>query len=109
MSVININSSNFKEEILDFNGISVVDFYADWCGPCKMLAPILDELSDNYDSKIVKFGKLDVESNQDLSNQYQIQGIPNVIIFNKGKMYKQVVGLRTKADYQKIILDLMLG
>jgi thioredoxin 1 len=106
---IQLNSTNFQAEVLDFQGIVLVDFYADWCGPCKMLAPELEMLAEELkDNKVVKIAKLDTEQNQELAIQYKIQGIPNVIIFNKGKIANQIIGLRRKDDYKKIILGGML-
>jgi len=107
--VIQLNSQNFQTEVLDFQGIVLVDFYADWCGPCKILAPELgmpaEELKDN---NVVKIAKLNTEDNMELAIKYQIQGIPNVIIFNKGEIAKQLVGLRRKDDYKEIILEELL-
>jgi len=107
--IIQLNSTNFQAEVLDFQGIVLVDFYADWCGPCKMLAPELEMLAEELkDNKVVKIAKLNTEQSQDLAIKYQIQGIPNVIIFNKGEIATQLVGLRRKDDYKKIILEEML-
>jgi thioredoxin 1 len=107
--VIQLNSQNFQTEVLDFQGIVLVDFYADWCGPCKMLAPELEMLSEELvDNKVVKIAKLNTEDNIELAIKYQIQGIPNVIIFNKGEIATQIVGLRRKDDYKKIILEELL-
>ena len=114
--IIQLNSQNFQAEVLDFQGIVLVDFYADWCGPCKMLAPELRMLAEELkENKVVKIAKLDTEQNMDLAQKYEIQGIPNVIIFNKGKIAKQMVGLprgqngeAPRVVYKQIILEEML-
>ena len=108
--IIQTNSQNFQAEVLDFKGIVLVDFYADWCGPCRMLAPELEILAEELaENKVVKIAKLDTEQNMELAQKYDIQGIPNVIIFNKGKIAQQIVGLRRKDDYKKVILEEMLN
>ncbi len=114
--IIQLNSQNFQAEVLDFQGIVLVDFYADWCGPCKMLAPELRMLAEELkENKVVKIAKLDTEQNMDLAQKYEITGIPNVIIFNKGKIAKQMVGLprgqngeAPRVVYKQIILEEML-
>lgn len=109
-NILQLNSQNFQTEVLDFQGIVLVDFYADWCMPCKMLALELEILAEELkDNQVVKIAKLNTEKNMELAIQYKIQGIPNVIIFNKGKAANQIVGLGQKDNYKKIILEEMLG
>lgn len=83
-----INSSEFDSAIA--NGVVLVDFYADWCGPCKMLGPVLEELSKKMDN--VTFYKVNVDASSDLASRYGIQAIPNLIIFKDGKAVDQLTG-----------------
>ena len=87
-----INSTQFDE--VTSEGIVVVDFFANWCGPCKMLAPVLEEMADEY--KQVKFVKVDVDQDVDLARRYGIQSIRNVIFFKDGKAVDQLVGIAGK-------------
>lgn len=103
MEIVNVNKNNFKEEVLDYKGMLLVDFYADWCGPCKMLRKVLDEIvleNDNY--KIVS---VNVDSEDELALEYNIMSIPCLILFKDGKEIKRSVGLRSKSE----ILDLFGG
>jgi thioredoxin 1 len=90
-TVPNIDSSRFQDEVVRSSQPVIVDFYADWCGPCKMVSPILDELSKEYAGK-VKFVKIDTDANQDLAMKFGIMSIPTVMFFAKGKVEDIVVG-----------------
>ncbi len=94
---IEITNQNFKEEVLNSNIPVLVDFWAPWCQPCLMMAPGLDELSEELDGKL-KIGKIDTEipENQTLAMTYQIQSIPNMKLFKNGKVIKEFIGLRPK-------------
>jgi thioredoxin len=81
----------------------LVDFWAEWCGPCKMIAPILDELAGEYDGK-VKIGKVNIDEYQKLATEYGIRAIPTLLLFKDGQVADQIVGLRSKRDF-KIKLD----
>lgn len=106
---IQLNSTTFQSQVLDFQGIVLVDFYADWCGPCRVLAPLLEMLAEELkENRVIRIAKLDTEQNIALAQKYNIQGIPNVIIFNKGQLVKQLVGLHSKDDYKKNILEILL-
>jgi len=75
----------------------LVDFWAEWCGPCKMLAPILDELAGEYDGR-VKIGKVNVDDQQALASQFNVMNIPTLLLFHKGQVTEQIVGLRSKKE-----------
>lgn len=98
--------ANFKTEALESDKLVLVDFYADWCGPCKMMAPIIDELAGEYEG-IVKIGKLNVDDNPDTARQYRVMSIPTIIIYKNGEVVETLVGvvakkaLKEKLDAQK--------
>lgn len=93
--VLSLNNSNFKGEVIESRGLVLVDFWADWCGPCKMLAPILEELSGETEAKICK---VNVDESGDLAGDYGIRSIPTMIIFKDGVKVDQIVGLRQKSE-----------
>jgi len=101
MSVTQINKDSFKAEVLDQKGIVFVDFYADWCGPCKMTGPILEELAK--EKKEMKFVKVNVDENPELTSQYQIFSIPTFVVFKEGKMVSQFVGGHSKEGFLREI------
>ena len=98
---IEVNSQNFEQEVLKSEIPVLVDFWAPWCQPCLMMAPVLDELSDELDGKL-KICKLNTEipENQQLAIQYQIQSIPNMKLFKNGKIAKEFIGLRSKEVFK---------
>ena len=93
---IDVTDATFDEEVIKSDTPVLVDFWADWCAPCKMIAPIVVELSDEFDGK-VKFAKVDVDSNPKVATNYGIRGIPTLLIFNDGKPVDQVVGAVPKS------------
>jgi len=97
MSALNLTSANFESEVLKSDLPVLVDFWAPWCGPCRMMAPVLDELSGEM-AGVAKIAKLDVDdpSNQMLAAKYQIQSIPNMKLFKGGQVIKDFVGFRPK-------------
>lgn len=97
MSVLKITSENFNEEVLNFKGKVVIDFYANWCGPCKMMSPIIDEIAKEK-ADIVKVGKINVDENQDLAMKYSVMSIPTIMIIKDGQILKTFVGLRDKNE-----------
>jgi thioredoxin 1 len=99
---LTLTNENFKEEILDFNGIAMVDFWAPWCGPCRMIAPIIEEIAEEYQGK-VKVGKVNTDENLILSSKYNIMSIPSMLIFKNGEVVDQIIGAMPK---QKIIAQL---
>ena len=90
------NEENFEEEVLKSEGTTLVDFYADWCGPCKMMAPAIEKLSEENTN--VKFGKVNVDENPDLAEKYNIMSIPTIMIFKAGKDVKSFVGVTPKEE-----------
>ena len=95
MSVIHVNSNDFEEVVLNSEIPVLVDFYADWCGPCKMVAPIIEELSEEFEGK-VKFCKLDVDEAGDIAGTYAVMSIPTIIMFVNGKNVDQITGAGSK-------------
>ena len=91
----------FKGEVLEQNGVVVVDFWATWCGPCKMIAPVIDEIAG--DLKNVKFVKVDVDKNPSVANKFQVASIPTLVMFKDGKPIDKVIGFRPKNDLENII------
>ncbi|MBN2446142.1 MAG: thioredoxin [Phycisphaerae bacterium] len=101
-NTLHFTDDNFEAEVLQANTPVLVDFWAEWCGPCVMLAPTIDELADLYAGK-VKVGKVDVDKAQQLAMQYGVQNIPTVVLFDKGEPVEKIVGARQKKDYQAAI------
>jgi len=100
--IIELNGQNFKQEVLESKIPVLVDFWAPWCQPCRMMAPILEELSKELEGKL-KIGKLNTEipENQLLAVQYQIQSIPNMKLFKNGQVAKEFIGLRPKELFKQ--------
>lgn len=101
MSVKQIEEKEFKEIIKNKDKKILIDCYADWCGPCKMLSPVIDELASEIDS--CEFYKLNVDDAEDISREYGIMSIPTILIFEKGKEIDRSIGLKSKEELKKII------
>ena len=99
MAEVILNNDNFKAEVLDAKGLVLVDFWATWCGPCKMLAPTVSEIADEYEGK-VKVCKLDVDQAMDISMSYGVASIPTLILFKDGEIAKKSVGVVSKAEIE---------
>ena len=102
MDPLHLSDASFKKEVLESDIPVLVDFWANWCGPCKMIAPAIEELAKEYSGKI-KVGKLDVDENSKTATHYGIMSIPTLIFFNKGKVMHQLVGVVTKAELKRKI------
>jgi len=95
-----LTQQNFKEEIA--KGVTLVDFYADWCGPCRMLTPVLDKLSKELEGKVV-IGKLDIDNAQEVTASFDVTSVPTVILFKDGKEIGRLVGLRDAESIKQFI------
>ena len=103
---LEITDANFEELVLKSSQPVLVDFWAEWCGPCRMLGPIIEELSSDYDGKAV-VGKVDVDSNQQFAAQFGVRNIPTVLIFKDGELVNRQVGVSQKSVYSDYI-DVLL-
>lgn len=101
-SIITLTDTSFEEEVLKADSPVLVDFWAEWCGPCKMITPILDELATKYLGK-VKIGKLNVDENQETPAKYSVKGIPTLILFENGKAKKTKVGALSKSQLEAFL------
>lgn len=95
---LEITDSNFEEIVLKSEIPVMVDFWAAWCGPCRMVGPIIDEISDEYEGKAV-VGKVDIDSHQQYAAQFGVRNIPTVLIFKNGELVDRKVGVSAKSDY----------
>jgi thioredoxin 1 len=99
---LNVTEATFEQEVLKSETPVIVDFWAEWCGPCKRLAPTVDALATDYAGK-VRVGKLNVDENPNVSFKFQIRGIPTLLLFKGGQVVESVVGLAHKDDLKKVI------
>lgn len=103
-NIIETNDSDFESEVLKADIPVLVDFWAPWCGPCKAIAPILEQISDEQGDKI-KIVKVNVDDNQKYAVDFGIKSIPTLLIFNKGELKNQIIGAIPKAEIEKLIMD----
>jgi len=101
MSAVQVTVDTFQQEVLNSDKIVLVDFWADWCGPCKMLAPIIDQIADAHPE--VKVCKVNVDTEPSLAIDYQVMNIPNIIIFKDGQKVDQAIGVHSKADLEAML------
>ncbi|MBZ0155739.1 MAG: thioredoxin [Alphaproteobacteria bacterium] len=105
--VVELTSASWDQEVLQSNGLIMVDFWAVWCGPCRMVAPTVEELAKEYIGK-VKVGKLNTDENPDVASKYKIMGIPTLMFFRDGQKVDQIVGAVPKPQL-KAKIDALLG
>lgn len=101
MDIVHVSSDNFDEEVYKCDKKVLVDFYANWCGPCKMLTPIIEDFAKNNDD--VKVVKINVDEQQDLAMEYQVMSIPTLIVMEKGKELNRSIGLIDKTQIEELI------
>jgi thioredoxin 1 len=101
-NVINVDLNSFQKSVLESEKPVLVDFWATWCGPCKAVAPIVDELAKEYQDKVV-FTKVNVDENSRIAAQYGVMSIPTLIVFKDGKPEQQVIGFKSKKDLIKML------
>ena len=105
-STLHTNDGDFKKDVLEAKEPVLVDFWAEWCGPCRMVGPVLDELAKEYEGKI-KIAKVNVDENQQVSMDYHIRSIPTLLFFKNGQMVKQLVGAHPKSKLVSEIMEVL--
>lgn len=101
MSIINLTKDSYHNEVMETEKVVVIDFWATWCGPCKMMAPVVEEVAKDYSD--VKVCKVNVDEEPELSNAFKIVSIPTIVVIKNGEIIDSVVGYRPKKDIEKII------
>ena len=102
-NVINITDGNFEREVLQSDVPVLIDFWAEWCGPCKVLGPVIDEVSNEISN--IKFTKLNIDENPETAPKYGIRGIPTILLFKNGELKTTSVGVLTKSELNKLLDD----
>lgn len=92
-----INTDNFDTEVVNAEGVTIVDFFANWCGPCRKLGPILEEVETELESR-AKFAKIDTDENIEMAKKYQVSGLPTLLVFKDGEVVERLVGLMPKSS-----------
>jgi len=104
--IVNLTSATWDAEVTEYKGVVMVDFWAVWCGPCRMIAPTIEELAKDYSGKI-KVGKLNTDENADIASRFKIMGIPTIIFFKDGQKVDQIVGAVPKPQLKSKIDTLL--
>lgn len=102
MQVLHLDSQNFEKEVLQSTQTVLVDFYADWCGPCKMMSPVVEKIAEELEGK-VKVCKINVDEAQDIAAKYGVMSIPTFIVFKQGEPVKRTVGVQSEEELKKIV------
>jgi thioredoxin 1 len=105
-NIVTLTEANFSQEVVSAPGPVLVDFWAEWCGPCKMISPILDELAQEYDGRL-KIGKINIDNEQGLASKHGIRAVPTLLVFKNGQVAEQIVGLKSKRDLKASLDRLM--
>jgi len=101
--MVNIfNEENFESEVVNSEKTTIVDFYADWCGPCKIMSPVIDKIAEE-NAETIKVGKVNVDENQELAMKYNVMSIPTILVFRNGTISKTFVGVTTKEEIEEVI------
>lgn len=106
MSIVEVSASNFKEEVLDAEQPVLVDFWAAWCGPCRMIAPVVQQIAEEYGDKL-KVAKLNVDENPNIASKYEVMSIPTLFVFKNGDIASRLIGYMPK-DKLKQAIDQVL-
>ncbi|MGE5614018.1 MAG: thioredoxin [Bacillota bacterium] len=101
-SVVHLTKDNFDRIVYDSDKPVIVDFWAPWCGPCRMVAPVMEQLAQEYDGKAV-IGKVNVDDESELAAKFRIMSIPTVIMFKDGKVIEKIIGARPKSDFAELL------
>ena len=101
--MVNIfNEENFENEVISSDKTTIVDFYADWCGPCKMMSPVIDKIAEE-NAENIKVGKVNVDDNQELAMKYNVMSIPTILVFKNGIISKTFIGVTSKSEIEEAI------
>jgi thioredoxin 1 len=107
MVVIELNKENFKKEVNLCDKPVIVDFFADWCGPCQMMKPVFSELSEDKDFSEVKFAKINISENEEIADIYLVQGIPTLLVLKKGQEVERLVGFGEKGVLKQKLTNIL--
>lgn len=102
-NLVKITVDNFEEEVIKASGPVLVDFWAQWCGPCRAITTIMEELADEFDGQ-AKIAKVNVDEVSELAQKYKIMSIPTLMLFKDGEIVEKIIGVRSKDDFKKLIL-----